>query len=86
MTNLVHVLKMAGTRIDKIISKKVPEMNDNELAPYIYSTLERAKKANELHQFHAAKELNRVIDQLTSQGRKKAEKRFPTEPPTPTEK
>lgn len=76
VANLIQVLKMIGTRLDKKILKTVPEMSDREIVSHVYGTLNRVEHANELHQFHATKAFTGYIDQLVKNSCKEAERRF----------
>ena len=85
-TNLIHVFKTKTRYWEDPPSDPLDGLNDEDLVTEVFRALMSARDANERHQFHAAKEFNRVIDQLVSQGRQKAKKRFPAEKLTTTEK
>lgn len=75
-TNLCHVLKMKGTRLDKKIMKKVPAMSDHEILIHVYGALSRVEQAHELHQFRATKAFTAFIDQVVKSSQQKADRRL----------
>ena len=73
IAKLSRILEMTGSKANKNILNKLPEMNNNEIVGNVYEALTKVKNANEIHQFHATKALNGYIDQVAREGQKLAE-------------
>ena len=73
IAKLSRILEMTGSKANKNILNKLPEMNNNEIVGNVYEALTKVKNANEIHQFHATKALNGYIDQIIKESCELAE-------------